>query len=160
MKKRISFDYDEEAGLTIATLKTSKGTFYGTSCKHPDDKFHSSYSVGTDIAEARAYISFINNQISDKKNELKGLDRLLAAMPNNAPGIHYPHNLQRAIIFEIDNLKEEKNLWKSKINQIIEGRKIYIRSRSATKEEKEKMRAAIAESFKAISQVKTAKEEE
>lgn len=160
MKKKISFDYDEEDGLTIATLKTSKGTFYGISCKHPDDKFHSSYSVGTDIAEARAHISFINSQIYDKKNELKGLNRLLAAMPDNAPGIHYPRNLRQAIIFEIDNLKKEKELWKSKVNQIIEGRKIYIRSRSATKEEKEKMRAAIAESFKTLSQVKTAKEEE
>ena len=160
MKKRITFDYDEKTGLTIAQLRTSKGTFFGMSQKHPDDPFPPSPSIGTEIAEARAYINFINDKIYDKKNELKGLKRLLCAMPPEAPGRHYAENLYVAIIYEISELKEERYFWKKKINNIIEGRNIYIRSRSATKEEKEKMRAAVAEGFKTISQVKSAKEEE
>jgi hypothetical protein len=160
MKKKISFDYDKEAGLTIAQLRTPKGTFFGTSQKHPDDKFNSSEYIGSEIAEARAYINFINDKIYDKKNELKGLKRLLCAMPPETPGRNYAEHLYKAISFEISDLEEDKQFYKNRINQVIEARKIYIRSRSATKEEKEKMQAAITEGFKTISQVKTAKEEE
>jgi hypothetical protein len=160
MKKKISFDYDKEAGLTIAQLRTPKGTFFGTSQKHPDDKFNSSEYIGSEIAEARAYINFINDKIYDKKNELKGLKRLLCAMPPETTGRNYAEHLYKAISFEISDLEEDKQFYKNRINQVIEARKIYIRSRSATKEEKNKMQAAIAEGFKTISQVKTAKEEE
>lgn len=160
MKKKISFDYDKETGLTIAQLRTPKGTFFGMSQKHPDDPFPSSETIGCEIAEARAYINFINNQIYDKNNELKGLKRLLCAIPIEVLNRCYAERLYKAITFEINDLKNEKRNWKAKINHLIEARGVYIRSRSATKEEKEKMRAAIAEGFKSISQVKTAKEEE
>lgn len=66
MKKKISFDYDKEAGLTIAQLRSPKGTFFGISQQHPDDKFNSSEYIGSEIAEARAYINFINDKIYDK----------------------------------------------------------------------------------------------
>lgn len=160
MKKRITFDYDESTGLTIAQLRTPKGTFFGMSQKHPDDPFNPSYSIGTEIAEARAYINFINAKIADKRNELKGVKRLLCAMPAGYTNRIYAENLYVTIGGEIFDLEEEKRLWQKKINNVIEGRNIYIRSRSATKEEKEKLRNAIKEGFKAISQVKTAKEEE
>ena len=160
MKKRITFDYDEKTGLTIAQLRTSKGTYFGMSQKHPDDPFPPSPSIGTEIAEARAYINFINDKMNEKRIELKGLKRLLSAMPEGNYGRRYVRNLYLAICREIADLEGEKHLWKKKIDNVIEGRNIYIRSRSATKEEKEKMRAAVAEGFKAISQVKTAKEEE
>lgn len=160
MKKKISFDYNKETGLTIAQLKTPKGTFFGMSQQHPDDPFPPSETIGCEIAEARAYINFINDQIYDKSNELKGLKRLLYTIPVEAKNRRYTERLYKAITSEINDLKNEKSNWQAKINYLIEARGVYIRSRSATKEEKEKMRAAIAEGFKSISQVKTAKEEE
>lgn len=152
MKKRISFDYAEESGLTIATLKTGKGNFFGTSNKHPDDTFPSSYSVGTTIAEARANINYLNRQIADKKIELKGLKRLLAAMPEEATNRHYAVNLAKAINLELDDLKNYKGFWKAVINDAIEARGIYLRSRSMSKEEKEKMRNTIRDSLAALGQ--------
>ena len=159
MKKRITFDYDD-SGLTIAKLRVGEKTYFGTAQKHPDDKFNASYGVGVEIAEARAYIHYINDKISDKTIELKSLKRVLYAMPKETQGRNYVENVYKAICLEIADLKGERYLLKQKINNVIEGRNIYIRSRSATKEEKEKMRAAIQEGFKTISQVKSAKEEE
>lgn len=151
MKKTISFDYDKEAGLTIATLKTSKGTFYGSSCKHPDDTLSASYSVGTNIAEARAYISLYNKLIADKTIELKGLQRLVNAMPNDNEGFRYVDNLKRAIIEEKNMLKEQRAYWKAVISINIEARGMYLRSRSMSKEEKEKMRDTIKKGFETLS---------
>lgn len=150
MKHKIDFDYNED-GFTLATLKTSIGTFYGTSCKHPDDKFSPSYMTGCTIAEARAWINLCNKQIANKKLELKGLKRLLAAMPENKPGREYAKNLYAAIENEIKGYREEKKYYKNVINTAIDSRRIYINSRSMTKEEKENMRNLIKQSFANLS---------
>ena len=151
MKHRISFDYNAEDGLTIATLKTSKGTFYGTSHQHPDDKLPSSYVTGTDLAKARAWINFYNKQIADKKIELKGLKRLLASIPVNKPGREYAARLHDAILNELKNLYNEKAAWKAYMYNVMESRNLYIKSRSTTKEERENMQKVIKQGFEALS---------
>ena len=159
MKHKINFDYNED-GFTLATLKTSIGTFYGTSCKHPDDKFSPSYMTGCTIAEARAWINLCNKQIANKKLELKGLQRLLAAMPEGKPGREYAENLYAAIKKEIKGYKQDKIYFKNAINVAIDSRRIYIQSRSTTREEKENMRNVIKQSFAALgSQDKSDKED-
>lgn len=160
MKKKISFDYDEEAGLTIATLKTSKGTFYGTSCKHPDDKFHSSYSIGTQIAEARANINLCNKLIANKKLEQKGLKRLLAAMPEDNPGFRYVVHLIDAIQNEIYDIIGEKKTWKKTINSAIDARGMYIRSRSTDKKEKDKYLQTLGQAIHDLGIINKAKDKE
>jgi hypothetical protein len=150
MKHKIDFDYNED-GFTLATLRTSVGTFYGTSCKHPDDKFSPSYMTGCTIAEARAWINFCNKQIANKKLELKGLKRLLAAMPEGKPGREYAENLYAAIEKEIEDYKQDKIYFKNSIDVAIDSRRIYINSRSMTKEEKENMRKLIKQSFSSLS---------
>ena len=137
MKKKISFDYDKETGLTIATLKTKKGTFFGTSNKHPDDDLAPSYSVGLNLAEARANISLINKQIAEKRIETKTLERLLHSMPQDIKGRNYVINLLNAIHREIYHLKEQKEEWQNLIFNTIEARKLYIKSRKTNKEERE-----------------------
>ena len=37
MKKKLSFDYDEESGVMIAQLRVGGRTYFGTAVKHPDD---------------------------------------------------------------------------------------------------------------------------
>lgn len=138
MKKRIDFDYDEESGLTIARLETSIGNFCGMSCKHPDDPLHPSFIVGTNIAEARANINMINKQLELKRYELKGLKRLKGSMPSDIKGYHYVENLYDAILDEVLKLKREKAEWKHFIDATINGRSIFIRSRTTNKEERGK----------------------
>lgn len=161
MKHKISFDYNEAQGLTIATLKTSRGTFYGTSYKHPDDKYSSSYIIGTNIAEARAWINFYNKEITNKKLELKGLKRLLAAMPDDKPGKEYVWRLHNAIETEIEDLKIEKALYKGEVSANIEARNIYLRSRNLSKEDRKRIQEVIRQGFEQISnQDKIDKEDE
>ena len=151
MKKRISFDYDEEAGLTVATLKTSIGTFYGTSQKHPDDTFHSSYSVGTNIAEARANINMLNKMIANKTIEKKGLYRLIHSMPSSNEGFRYVVNLYDAINSEIYDLRQKKVEWQRFISNVISGRKIYLKSRNTDREARDKYLKELGKGIKALS---------
>ena len=159
MRQKISFDYNEEIGLTIATLKTSYGTFYGSSCKHPDDHFHSSYSVGTQLAEARAHINLCNKLIADKRLERKGLKRLLAAMPKDKDGYKYAKNLDNAIQNEIYQLIGEKLSWKAIVQHSIEGRAMYLRSRTTDKKAKAAYLQTIGQAIHDLGEVKKAKQD-
>ena len=159
MKYKFTYDHDKETGFTVGHLRTSKGTFFGTSCIHPDDPFPPSEIMGASIAEARCYINLYNKLIADKKIELKAIKRLLAAMPEGYTNRGYAENLYNAIMSEIEDLKFRKLNEKTRINGLIDGRGAYIRSRSATKEEKEKMQKAIVEGFNALSSAKKDKED-
>jgi hypothetical protein len=160
MKHKIEFDYDEKNGLTIATLRTNKGTFFGTSYKNPDDPLAPSYVTGTNIAECRAWINYCNKQIADKRLELKGLQRLLAAMPEECTNRWYAENLYNAIENEINVIKDQRAGLKKNVFNLIEARRIYLASRSMTKEQKENMKAVIKQSFEDLSKMdKTNKED-
>lgn len=159
MKYKFTYDYDKETGFTVGQLRTSKGLFFGASCQHPDDPFPPSEIMGASIAEARCYINLYNKLIADKKIELKAIKRLLAAMPEGCTNRCYVENLYKAIMSEIEDLKFRKQNEKSIINNTIDGRRIYIKSRSATKEEKERMQKAIVEGFNTLSSTKKDKED-
>lgn len=150
MKKRITFDYDEENGLMIAQLRTGGKTYFGTAAKHPDDPFPPSFSVGEKIAGARAYKNMYSDQIADKKLELKGLERLFAAMPVDAVNKHYVKHLYKAICNELEELKIAKYECNKTINTAIESRNIYIKSRTTNKEERDKMLNKLGEAFKQL----------
>lgn len=159
MKYKFTYDYDKETGFTVGQLRTSKGLFFGASCQHPDDPFPPSEIMGASIAEARCYINLYNKLIADKKIELKAIKRLLAAMPEGCTNRCYVENLYNAIMSEIEDLKFRKQNEKFIINNKIDGRRIYIKSRSATKEEKERMQKAIVEGFNTLSSTKKDKED-
>ena len=96
-------------------------------------------------------IAYINKQLENKRQELKGITRLLNSMPKDNPGYHYAKGTERAILKEIEELKDKKQYCKNYIDRKIEGRKIFIRSRSLTKEEKAETVKKIKEGFKALS---------
>ena len=155
MKKRTTFDYDEKNGLMIAQLRTGGKTYFGTAAKHPDDPFPPSYSIGEKIAEARAYKNFYADKIEEKKIELKGLERLLAAMPVDATNRHYVKNLYRAICYELADLKAAKHECDERINIAIESRSIYIRSRTGDKKAKKEYLDKLGKSLKELNNIKT-----
>ena len=155
MKKRLSFDYDEESGIMIAQLRTGGKTYFGMATKNPeDDPFPPSFSIGEKIAEARAYKNMYSDQIIDKKFELKGLERLLAAMPVGAINRHYVEHLYNAIVYELEGLKLAKYECDRAVNTAIESRNIYIKSRTTNKEERDKMLNQLGEAIKKLSQDK------
>ena len=154
MKKRTEFDYDKETGLTIARLKTSKGTFFGCANIHPDDPLPPSYSVGMSIAEARANINLINHQMKEKRCEIKAMDRLLKSIPETALNRFYAENLREAMVKELDNLKADKQAIKEVIFTTIESRKLYIKSRTMDKKARDESLAKLGEAIKQLDQVK------
>ena len=164
MKKKIDFDYDAESGITIAKLRVGERHFYGTSTKHPDDTFNSSMSVGMNIAESRAYVNMYNALIRDKQLELKGINRLLDAMPFEATNRQYAQNLKWAILREIVDLRKKKKIHKQKINSAIEARRIFLESREMNKKEREEILRKLDAGFKKLGElnemVNSAKEEE
>ena len=153
MRKKIYFNFDEEIGVTIATLKTRIGTFLGSSKQNDDDPLHPSFMVGSIIAEARAYIKFINKKIALKRYELKGLKRLKGSMPSSVEGYHYVENLYDTILDEILMLKREKKAWKDQINSAIKSRELYIRIRTTDKKAKEEMLNNIKQGFKTLENI-------
>ena len=161
MKKRITFDYDEENGLMIAQLRAGGKTYFGMATKNPeDDPFPPSFSIGEKIAEARAYKNMYSDQIIDKKFELKGLERLLAAMPEDNPGFRYVVHLIDAIQNEIYDLIGEKKTWKKIINSAIDARGMYIRSRSTNKKDKDKYLQTLGQAIHDLGAINKAKDKE
>lgn len=57
--KFLSSDYNVESGLSKVVIKTSLGNFEGTARRHPDDYHFSSRFFGCELAEMRAYLSYI-----------------------------------------------------------------------------------------------------
>ena len=163
MKRKIDFDYNEETGMTLATLKTSIGTFFGMSCKHPNDEFPPSYSVGMKIAEARAYISLYNRQLYNKRLELKGIQRLMCAIPRDNAGYKYVDNLYTAMLAEYNSLLKAKQEAKQFLNEAIDARAFYIKSRKtdrkAREEGKQKLKQAFETLNKAHEMVENAKKD-
>lgn len=154
MKKRTEFDYDKETGLTIAKLRTSKGTFFGCANIHPDDPLPPSYSVGMSIAEARANINLINHLMKEKRCEIKAMNRLLNSMPETAVDRIYVENLRNAMIKELNDLKEDKQAVKEVIFTTIESRKLYIKSRTMDKKARDESLEKLGEAIKQLDQVK------
>lgn len=80
-------------------------------------------------------------------------------MPEGYTNRCYAENLYDAINREIEDLKNKRLNEKAIVNGTIDGRGAYIRSRSATKEEKEQMRKAIAEGFNTLSSIEKDKKD-
>lgn len=154
MKKRISFDYDEESGVMIAQLRVGGKTYFGTAVKHPDDPFPPSFSVGEKIAGARAYISMYNDKLEEKRIELKVVGRIFNSIPLDNPGTKYVFGLLNTLNKEYENLLYEREEYRKSIRTAIEARELYIRSRTTNKEERDKILNQIGESFKQLSQDK------
>ena len=154
MKKRISFDYDEESGVMIAQLRVGGKTYFGTAVKHPDDPSPTSFSIGERIAGSRAYISMYNDKLEEKRIELKGVKRILNSIPLDNPGTKYVFGLLNALNKEYENLLLEREGYKKSIKTAIEASELYIRSRTINKEERDKILNQIKESFGRLSQDK------
>ena len=152
IKVDIYDNLDDYGNISSVCLSTKIGKFWGSAIFNSnEDKFKLSRSIGVDIAEARARIAYINKQLENKRQELKGITRLLNSMPKDNPGYSYAKGTERAILKEIEELKDKKQYCKNYIDRKIEGRKIFIRSRSLTKEEKAETVKKIKEGFKALS---------
>ena len=127
---------DISAVVTTITITTDIGEFEGKAYFNADaDELNPSEIIGCRIAENRAKIKYYKEKIKRKKYELKGIERLIAAMPADKSGYSYAIRLRAAIQNEINEYIEWWNICEKDINAAIEGRAMYLRSRTIDKKE-------------------------
>lgn len=154
-----SFFY-EPSGITTVKVSTPYGVFKGQAFFNAEvEKFPPSNYVGTEIAESRACIAAYNEAIKRKKEQLKGIKRLIFSCDNNALVLRYANRIKNSITAEINDLLAEKADYQKAIRTAIEARGIYTRSRLVSKEERERYLKEISDGLKALGQ-NSSKEEE
>lgn len=154
MKRKLDFEYDD--GYTRATLKTKYGTFIGEAWISKKDPFPPSYSIGMRIAEGRAYMALYDKRIYDKKNELKGIDRLLHSIPPTQQKAYaYARNMRCAIAQEIVEFEKERADAKVLVDEALRARNMYIRSRTTDHKAREEYFKTLGQAIEALGSVKT-----
>ena len=145
--------FNETTGTTMITISTPYGVFIGRAFFNAEaEKFPPSNYVGMEIAESRACIAAYNEAIKRKKEQLKGIKRLIYSCDNNALVLRYANRVKNSIIAEIDDLLLDKEVYKKNIKTAIEARGIYTRSRLVSKEERERYLKDISDGLKALGQ--------
>ncbi len=148
--KIVETEYND--GYTKVVLATSIGNFIGESKKSDKDPLPPSRLMGGQLAESRAYLKYYKELIKRKSCELKGLKRLITAMPPTKEGSKYVKNLYNIVLQEYLDLDKKYNEELGNINNIIEGRAIFVRSRTTDKKEKEKYLKDLKAAIKALGQ--------
>lgn len=146
---------NEYGTLTTVILKTKLGNFKGEARFNSDeDPLNPSTSIGVNIAEARAYINYYKAVIKEKKAEIKGLDRLLSAMPADTDGYMYALRLKRAILNEWLEAIDGMDFFKEQINVALESRQLYVKSRSASAEDKKRYLQNLGAAISSLKEIK------
>lgn len=147
--------------VTIVTIATEIGEFEGRAYfNDEEDKFRPSTITGGKIAENRAKIKYVKEKIKRKEYELKGVKRLLASMPPSKQGYVYAIHLRDAIQREIEDYIFEWQEYDFNIKMAIEGRSMYVRSRSIDKKERNKFFQQLGESLQQLDRLTKDKKDE
>lgn len=120
--KLISAKFDEETGISTASINTDYGIFTGMSKLHEEDRRISSKFAGCQYAEMRAVIKYMKKRIEVVTNQINGLENYQKILKGKAA---YDHNSMetRALRKHIYILKKEKADWQSRINSL--SQKLY-----------------------------------
>ncbi len=149
----VDIDFDSEFGVTVVTLKTPLGFFYGSSQINKDvDTLPPSQMIGGRIAEGRAYINFYNTLLENKRYELKGIKRLLNSSSPDKAGYNHILKMYDVIYNEYIELKRDKLAYQQDIKSAINGRAMYLRSRTEDKKAKKEKLDALGNAIKALGQ--------
>ncbi len=153
MKMKVIKEY-EEGNTTCVFLQTRLGIFKGVAKFNATlDPLPPSKVTGHRIAELRAYKAYFKEEAKLKKAEIKGLKRLISALPSNKDGFKYAERLINAIEKELreyeDNILECDKL----IRNCIESRNIYIKSRTTNKAERNKKLKELGDAIAALKTV-------
>lgn len=155
MQARITkISFDEETGLTEAVLSTPYGTFVGYAQYNKDEeKFKPSVFVGDNLAEARAYIAAYNEALQRKREQRKGIKRLMYSCGGSKEAYKYANKVMKSIEMEISDLIEERQTYKDKIEHTLNAKGIHDRSLSTDKKAKEDYMRRIREGIAALGQL-------
>lgn len=157
MKVKVTKMYQsEDRSLTTVTLATPIGEFRGMAKFNPEkDPLTPSFMLGGRIAEDRAYIAFYDELIKRKTYEIKGIKRVLNSSYPNKPGWTHLIKIFISVIHERDELIDKRDRYTQDIADALEGRKLFVRSRTDDKETKKKKLEELGSAIKALGQNKS-----
>jgi chorismate mutase len=153
VKTKVDLSFSENNGNTTASLHAKDKVFLGISTCNSEDPFPPSYSIGARIAEARAYKHFYQDQINNKKNELKGVKRILYSFPKDHKDIKYIQHMYNAITKEIEELKLNIAECDHEIATAIESRALYVKSRRTNRKDRAEGQKKLQEAFDMLAKV-------
>ena len=154
MKTKITnITQSSEGYITVVELTTPIGKFYGGSTFNEDkDPLKPSPILGGRIAEDRAYIQFYNKLLENKRLELKSVKRLLNSSNPEKSGYNHIKKMYDIINNELEDLQTIKSFYKKDIQEALDGRRLFIQSRTEDKETKKQKLDQLGSAIKALGQ--------
>ena len=90
--KIIDINYDPNTNITKVSLADKYGQYTGIAKLHPEDKYNYNHIVGGEIAEQRAFIKKLSEDIKRNRIMLKAIKNLLKDKLNH---IRIPNYLSK-----------------------------------------------------------------
>ena len=115
--KLLNSNYDEETGISTASIQTDYGIFTSTSKLHEEDKDIVSTYAGCQYAETKAILKYMKYRTKLIKQQIKGLEDCQKALMNLKD---YNHNSveNRTIRKQIYLLKRQKKDFENRISSL------------------------------------------
>jgi predicted nucleic acid-binding Zn-ribbon protein len=123
-----SSNFDENTGISTATIATDYGFFSATSKLHEEDLDISSSYAGCEYAEIRATIKYIRKRIEVLNNQITGLENYQKQLLGRAD--YDPKSTENIVLRkQIDILKREKEDWRRRKESLTNALVIKMNSR-------------------------------
>lgn len=126
--KLYSSNFDENTGISTATIATDYGFFSATSKLHEEDLDISSSYAGCEYAEMRATIKYIKKRIEVLNNQITGLENYQKQLLGRAD--YDPKSTENIVLRkQIGILKREKEDWRRRKESLTNALVIKMNSR-------------------------------
>jgi len=123
-----SSNFDENTGISTATIATDYGFFSATSKLHEEDLDISSSYAGCEYAEIRATIKYIRKRIEVLNNQITGLENYQKQLLGRAD--YDPKSTENIVLRkQMDILKREKEDWRRRKESLTNALVIKMNSR-------------------------------
>ena len=131
--------FHPDTGQSIVALANKDGVYVGQAKLHPEDKKYASKFAGCRLAEARAWLKYLINEVRRKKIMLRTVQNLNKDIHKNCkdinPQVQHRINLKiRDYNKEIAELKTNIDLLKEQISKDIKIRDDIINRSKVNKE--------------------------
>lgn len=94
----VASGYNNSKGLSTVIIKTKLGEYTGAAKLHPEDKDYESRFTGCEIAEARAYVKYLKDEIAIAKIEYETLLNLEKNFTKSTqPELKYDKGFYKAV---------------------------------------------------------------
>lgn len=132
--KLIHSNFDEQTGVSMATIATDLGFFTGYAQLHEDDKAVASTFCGCRYAELRAMLKYIKRRLSLYSNKIQTLNNYLLYLKSRKDFNEDALECKKLYKY-INHIKKERNMWKEKEKGLAEAitRNIHDRDKALEK---------------------------